>query len=674
MSSTQEFRTFESLVREKYNSLRRGELYLVKDRNDVWLHYLESFPEGTNPIHLVNREYDCNCCKQFVRNVGALVSIDPSTLELDTVWNVSGAPYPFQDIANSMHEYVCAREVETIFRSSESRFGKGTTRCMKDGEVLEFNHFEGAVVGRHLSRSVNADQGSFNQAVGTLRRGLLELSPNALNEVISIIEDSDTAIYRGTTFLPQLKAFRDLQIKFDGLGDSAKNRLILLTASSDLAMSSFRNSVIGTLIQDLSSGDDMEVAVRKFEVKVAPHNYQRPKSLITPRMIQSAVATIDELGLRDALSRRHAQIGDVAVSDVIFVDRAVRPQMKDALVDMLTTQVKTRPSQILSGDGIYISIGDFLEHILPSVVSIDALFENKHVPNLTTITTAVDPNAAKLFKWDSNFAWSYNGGLADSDIKMRVKSAGGNVSAPFRVSLSWHNTDDLDLSCITPSKQRIFYGNKCGILDVDMNVSMPVRNAVENLAWRNKPQPGIYTIIVTNFNKRESVDVGFEMEVECLGQIMTFSYDKMLAHKEQVHALDIKINSDGDIESISNITGMKSGHRSQDCWNIKTQEFHKVKFMMLSPNHWGDSNVGNKHYFFILDNCLNPDSVRGMYNEYLRPDLLDHRKVFEILANQMSAPFSDNQLSGLGFSSTQKNSVKLRVDDGNKTVLYNVQF
>jgi hypothetical protein len=62
-----------------------------------------------------------------------------------------------------------------------------------------------------------------------------------------------------------------------------------------------------------------------------------------------------------------------------------------------------------------------------------------------------------------------------------------------------------------------------------------------------------------------------------------------------------------------------------------------------------------------MENCKNPDPVRGFFNEFLKQDLNVHRKVFEILGSKMKAEFSEDQLSGIGFSSTQRNSVLCRV-------------
>ena len=83
--------------------------------------------------------------------------------------------------------------------------------------------------------------------------------------------------------------------------------------------------------------------------------------------------------------------------------------------------------------------------------------------------------------------------------------------------------------------------------------------------------------------------------------------------------------------------------------------------IMNSPNHWDGEETGNKHLFFILDNCKNPESVRGFYNEYLRSDLNKHRKVFEVLASQLKAEYSDEQLSGVGISSTLSKELVLKV-------------
>ncbi len=83
---------------------------------------------------------------------------------------------------------------------------------------------------------------------------------------------------------------------------------------------------------------------------------------------------------------------------------------------------------------------------------------------------------------------------------------------------------------------------------------------------------------------------------------------------------------------------------------------------------------GNKHTFFLLDGAKNDEPTRGIYNEFLHPRLETHRKVFEVIGDKTKCQPIDNQLSGLGFSSTKHDSVIVRVGmQGKRQRLLNVK-
>jgi hypothetical protein len=100
---------------------------------------------------------------------------------------------------------------------------------------------------------------------------------------------------------------------------------------------------------------------------------------------------------------------------------------------------------------------------------------------------------------------------------------------------------------------------------------------------------------------------------------------------------------------------------SRELWGLPSESFHRVTTVMMSPNHWDEQGVGNRHFFFMLDGCKNDGSARGFFNEFLGSELDPHRKVFEVVGSKMKVPEADHQLSGLGFSSTQKNTLVCRV-------------
>lgn len=64
-----------------------------------------------------------------------------------------------------------------------------------------------------------------------------------------------------------------------------------------------------------------------YERIMAPENYQRPKSIVTKRMIEEAQKKVQELGLMDSLPRRHAALEDITVNNVIFANRDAKKVM-----------------------------------------------------------------------------------------------------------------------------------------------------------------------------------------------------------------------------------------------------------------------------------------------------------------------------------------------------------
>ena len=75
----------------------------------------------------------------------------------------------------------------------------------------------------------------------------------------------------------------------------------------------------------------------------------------------------------------------------------------------------------------------------------------------------------------------------------------------------------------------------------------------------------------------------------------------------------------------------------------------------------------------MLDSCVNDGKARGFYNEFLSPALDAHRKVLELVGSKTQVKDSPHQLSGLGFSSTQRNNLLCRVK-GSFTRTINVIF
>ena len=88
----------------------------------------------------------------------------------------------------------------------------------------------------------------------------------------------------------------------------------------------------------------------------------------------------------------------------------------------------------------------------------------------------------------------------------------GAKSGQVQISLIWDNINDLDLSVICPSGERISFDNKLsacgGQLDIDMNESPTSEQPVENIFWPVDAAPkGEYKVLIEHFEHHAEEDL-----------------------------------------------------------------------------------------------------------------------------------------------------------------------
>lgn len=662
------FKPFAAAIAAAFQTMSQGELHVVDIAgDDLWQAYLAAFPEGTNPMYRVRTEHDGSYDRAFVRRLGNVVQLKNG--QVTSIWDTANLPHPYDKVAAVLAAKVRAAAIVGVYRTKEAKLGyESTIEQLEGGATHRWYHFHAPINRRHQAASPAEACGTINTNIGVYKRALTELKLSAFDDVLDLIDND--GLYRGSEHDSNLRALRALFLKGKAYTtELGLNRFLWESfATQPFSVTLLRNTVIGTLLVDLSEGTPLETAVRAFETKVAPLNYKRPTAIITQRMVDDAAATLANLGLESALERRYAVLSDVSVNNVLWVDNGVKSQMKDGIAGLLAKDVASTAKSDKAKD---ISVDEFMAKVLPKVSSMEVLFSNQHTGNLVSLTAPAVADAEPLFKWFNGFAWSYAGNITDS-IKEKVKRAGGNINADLRVSLAWSNLDDLDLHSSSPYGH-VYYGVRQGILDVDMNApgTRHTRSPVENQSWV-KPTSGTYRIWVNQYARREATDVGFTIELAYNGKVEQFSYPKAVVGNVDCFEFTVNKGVVSDLKILDK--ALTGGSLSQERWGIKTETFVKVNTLMLSPNYWNDQEVGNKHWLFFLDGCINDEPTRGIYNEFLRGDLDKHRKVFEVLGNRTKCPASTEQLSGLGFSSTQRSTLTVRVKGTGLQATYNINF
>lgn len=685
------FSALKAAVDAKFQSMSANVLFFTSvSKDELWDTYLSSFEDGTNPLYLERTEHDCNCCKQFIRTMGNVVTIQNG--KLASIWDVT-VEAPYQVVVDALSKLVKQHEIASIFLHDQKSVGTDHNFGLaEDGSFIRWEHFYSVLPktvvkpADDIATLKSVARNNYN----VLERGLREVSFDAIETVLDLI--AQNSLYRGEEHVSIVKALKESKLAYDA---ATNKELFCWLESQKLGNASgFKNTVIGTLLMDLSEGKDLEFAVKSFETKVAPSNYKRPTALITESMKKAAVKTIQELGIESALTRRYAVASDLTINNVLFADRSVQPDM--GVLSVLDSQVKTNIPNLDKVEKI--SIESFIEKVLPTASSIEVLVSNKHTPNLVSLIAPVDATAPNILKWGNNFSWSYNGDITDSDMRQAVQAKGGRVDGVFRFTHQWNydkrNASLMDLHVFLPTHNTLthkdgcydYYGNlervgwnhrkhlaTKGIQDVDYTDAAPEGYVpVENITFPsldNMPE-GVYTCKIHNWSLRQPTQGGFKAEIEVSDQIYSYEVDRPLKQKEWITVAEVTLKN-GVFTVDSKLPLVEE--TPKQIWGITTTKFHKVNMVMFSPNHWDGEQTGNKHYMFMLDKCVNPNNARGLYNEFLNQSLNNHRKVFEVLGSQLKVQASDNQLSGLGFSSTQRNELIVRVK-GTFNRLLAIQF
>jgi len=658
------FHKFADAVAKKISSFSKksNQVFQVSlTKEEIWEKYLSSFPAGTNEIFIVRAEHDCSTCKSFIRQYGRIVLLENDGKKLTTIWDGLGKiPEPYHTVVKELAKFVKNAAISKPFFFTERKFGNQLNRKEReDGTIERFYHFYGSAVSIQQKKNVPRLVGNLVSQKGTLQRALEDLTLDSAEVVLELIQQG--SLYRGAEHKNALLNFVKAKKKWEKLAPKMRERWLWLNLKSTVTF--LRNSSIGTLLQNISAGMDLDTAVRKYEAIVAPANYKRPKAIFTKKMLSDAKQALSDAGLLSALKRRFATLDDISVNNVLFVDRDQRLAQESDIFSELETKAVSNPKKF--GKVQEIGIEDFLKNVLPGSTKVEALIENSLNNNFVSLLAPSVPDSKTLFKWDNRFSWSYNGNLTDSSIKRNVSKAGGSVTGVLRFSIQWNengdNLNDFDAHCFEPEGGEIFFDNKRNVKtggELDIDIINPKGVAVENITWPdlNKMQEGVYIFFVRNYTHRGGTS-GFRAEIEMGGEVLNFDYPHDVRHGARVDVAKIFLK-DGKFKVVSSLQHSRT---SKEIWGVQTNEFSPVSSIMYSPNFWDEKTVGNKHTFFFLSGCINDGVPRGIYNEFLKEDFNKHRKVFEALGGSIKIRDEPRQLSGVGFSSTVRNSLTVRV-------------
>jgi hypothetical protein len=709
----------QQLQKQFAEMCKSGKLFRVSLTGEaVWKLYLESFENDPMFRDPESSEHNCNLCKNFIRRYGNIVSVDEN-FKISTMFDVD-AEDEFIPVAKALSDNIKKSKIAQVFFETFAELNilpyekctknsvlfqlgvdKNVKRYTKEeaekfgvvkpNEIKEFNHmhlFLPKEFVDNTGKSVEQIMGEFRDAKNVFQRAMETISLDTLQLVKDLINQG--SLLDGTTHLYKIEQFIPLKEEYHTLPTTKRDNW-LWVKSYKLPFAKFRNELIGTLCTELSEGKELNEACQSWNKRVDPINYMKTTAPITKRQIEEAKKFVEENNYTESFNRRFANIDDIKVSEILHSNVGKGEIKSVSIFDgVKSTSTRHKRNEF---DGIEeVSIDKFMKDILPTCTSVEALLRNTHDGNMVSLTTANNPDSKPIFKWDNNYSWTFNGNLAGkSQLTEMVEAKGGRTDGAFRFTHSWNelepNQSLMDLHVFMPSnkhhedsKPHDNYGvgrrvgwncrqdNLSGASqDVDYTDAAPKGYIpVENITFPDlsKMPEGKYICKIHNWSFRATGGKG-KAEISFNGNVFQYEYPST-KNKQWITIAEVSLNN-GKFSIEHKVE--PSNESTKEIYGLETNQFHKVNLVCLSPNHWGDNNVGNKHYFFMLQDCKSPNSIRSFHNEGLIPELVSHRSVMEVLGSTNMIDSPKKQLSGLGFNSTVKDELVVKLSGSFKRTI-----
>lgn len=425
------YHMLEAVIKQRVADLR-GSLFLTDVNEDrLWEEYLSTFGDS-------RQYYNCNNCRAFITRYAGLVQVkDDGTLSA-ALWDNLLVPADFIDLRDRMIQLVTKARIKGIFYYNGKPWGVSANISQRTG--YRWTHLHGDP-GLHAYRiaefALDGAMAEKREDYILVNTALGQYSKTLVEEALRIL-DAD-ALTRSEKGRGITRWFLDIIEKIEASPSLRRNIIWKAVAEAPPGFAHLKNSVVGTLFDDIAAGRSFEEVKRRWSEKLHPLQYQRPSAPVSDNQIAIAEKKVKELGLERSFLRRFARMEDIL--STIWEPRPVEEKPAEGGVfEVLKKQNEVKPMELPETK---ITWRKFEETILNDALLIEAKLPYKG--SFYGLTTAVDPEAPAILQWDgvnplerNPVAWYfYNGGSTPYDWSLGASGAWAKVKAVFRSPFEW---------------------------------------------------------------------------------------------------------------------------------------------------------------------------------------------------------------------------------------------
>lgn len=397
----------------------------AKDMFDTFLDYLPSE---------YRQHYTCNACRQFINRYGGLVTIDDYGRTTSAIWNMATIPTLFANSIMAMCGVIAKSKVTGVFYSDKSVWGTPVTG--------EWHHMHvtppAAIIYRSRTQTPFQAMAEKSEDYAVLGRSLGDYTLEQVETALTVLRAN--ALYRSEKVTGVAEWLHNLMMQLKNTKHQQHRRNIMwrAVATAPVGFCHVRNTMIGTLLDDIASGMDFYAVKSRFDAKMHPLQYQRPQVAPSRGNIEQAEKIVEKLGIANSLRRRFARLDEIPA---LWRPQQAQESSNNGVFGHLRAKGETKVNG-LNLPAQTVTWVKFQRDILPHAESIQ--FYVRGVDNYIGLVTAADMDAPPILQWDTI--------EQRNPVSWYLYNNGSSLSR-WNLSTGW-----VDVTAIT-FKPSMWYGN-----------------------------------------------------------------------------------------------------------------------------------------------------------------------------------------------------------------------
>lgn len=405
-------------IRESFNNAIKNKTPLfITNVENLYDIFLAGLPEDAR------QHYNCRECARFVNNYGGLVTINEDGTTNAAIWNFIPPDF-FKKAVYRVETAVENAKVIGVFFTCDRRLGVPKTGIWEHMSV-DLPIYDHPIKHRknHLF-TAGQKVAEKKEEYKMLRNAILKYKKSTVESAVNLLQSN--SLYRSEKVLGIAEWFLDI-VKMSRSGrepfDSRKftNQVWLKVATAPAGFCHISSSVIGSLLDDIEDGMDFDTVKRRFDEKMNPTKYQRPKAAPAAQNVARAEEIVAKLGIANSLKRRFARLDELQKLWVPKVDIMKPPY--GVFGNVKTKEDLNQPKPLI-GHGTTMTWDKFQRTVLPKAKKIEVKVGYGR-DSYAALVTAADPDAPPIIQWDNEsirnpFSWYlYSSGSYASDWNLQ---------------------------------------------------------------------------------------------------------------------------------------------------------------------------------------------------------------------------------------------------------------